>query len=140
MSRLSESFEIKETDKENGILKPESINNFKASFSKKFIDLLEEGYIIKLSNFQSRELEIEINEEIEVYDEEKQENIKATKKVRKPAFNCSCNVLITGKKLLNAKKEHLKGKLEVEIDNGKIEVKKADTTSYRKTPNMAKGG
>lgn len=139
MNRISQSFEIKESDTENGVLKTESINNFKASFAKLFIDLLEESYIIKISDFQSSELEIEINEEIEVLDETTNKTIKATKKVKKPAFNCNCNILITGKKILN-NKECLNNKVEVELDNGKLKVKKLDINSNRLTPNMAKGG
>lgn len=127
MQTVVYNFEIKDADKENDKLKDSSKANYEASFGKLIMDFIKEGKTVKLSDFTTREADVNFKEKVEAVDEETGETEVLEKIVKKPCYVCSIKMHLLKEKINGKNKcTAARGKNIIETANDKLGVSDSD--------------
>lgn len=126
MKTISYNFEIKDSDKEDEKLKDSSKLNYEASFGKLILDLVKDGKTIKLSDFTTKEADVDFKESVEVEDPETNETKLLTDIVKKPCYVCSIKIHILRNTIKGKSKCTATQEMTVSLDDNKIKVTDTD--------------
>lgn len=131
MATLSINFEIKESNKTDGVLTDDFKNNSMATFGKLLMDYLMEGNEIRLSKASTQETVETIEVDGIVIDDETGEETTVKQKKETEVYNITVNIQVE-KVIVNGHKKCVKrknpiisvsdGKISTTFDSGKTET------------------